>query len=158
MNINLLLLDSLDVSLPNISDGHHYAHPFKPQLSIVNIYLIDVKPTVKISPATILVYVWKVIAIKLSTITLRSISTFSFAIASGSIWRDNYIFRNLNRLDIFKTYNSNNQSEVMASTIGNMNCIPAKTKRKYITSILKKKKKNSGVKTETQKGREQTLN
>jgi hypothetical protein len=106
----------------HVSYSHHYAHPFKPssklnyRLSIVNIYLIDVKPTVQISPATILVHVWKVIAIKSSTITLRSISTFSFAIASRSIRRDNYIFCNLNRLDIFKTYNSNNWSEVMPFT------------------------------------------
>ena len=134
----------------HFSYSHHYAHPFKPsrlnyRLSIVNIYLIDVKPTVQISPATILVHVWKVIAIKSSTITLRSTSTFSFAIASRSIRRDNYIFCNLNRLDIFKTYNSNNWSEVMLST-----------NRQYKLSTNKdSQKKKSRVKTATQK---KTLN
>lgn len=80
---------------------------------MVNNSVIDIKPTAQILPATILTHIWEITAIKSSTITLISISTFSFAVATRSIWGHSYIVRNLDRLDIFKSYNSRNLSELM---------------------------------------------
>lgn len=109
---------------------------------MVNISVIDIKPTAQILPATVLTHIWEITAIKSSTITLLSISTFSFAVATRSIWGHSYIVRNFDRPDIFKSYNSRNLSELMDSIIGTTNCL----------SVKKKKRKNfTGVKTATQK-------
>lgn len=97
---------------------------------MVNISAIDIKPTAQISPATILAHIWEITAIKSSTITLLSIGTFSFAIATRSIWGHSYIVRNFDRLDIFKPCNSRYLSELLESIIGPTNCLSVKKKKK----------------------------